>query len=144
MALCMRSGRRLVRPWSARSKGLARNAGFTLIELLVVMAVMALLASVVVPRYMDKVDAARETVLHQDLVGLRTAIDQFYRDQARYPETLDELVSKRYIRAIPVDPITGRVDSWVAVPPKDASKAVFDVKSGANRQARDGSNYASW
>lgn len=118
--------------------------GFTLIELLVVMAVLAILASLVVPRYMDKVDAARETVLRQDLVGLRTAIDQFYRDRARYPESLNELVTQRYIRAIPIDPITDRVDSWLPVPPKDGSKAVFDVKSGAQQKARDGTSYGSW
>jgi general secretion pathway protein G len=118
--------------------------GFTLIELLVVMAVLAILASLVAPRYIDKVGAARETVLRQDLVGLRTAIDQFYRDQARYPQTLDELVVKRYLRAIPVDPVTESATTWILVPPKDGSKAVFDVKSGAQQRARDGSDYASW
>lgn len=120
------------------------NPGFTLIELLVVMAVLAVLASMVAPRYIDKVDTARETVLRHDLIGLRTAIDQFYRDQARYPQTLDELVTKRYIRAIPVDPVTDRADTWILVPPADGAKTVFDVKSGANRRARDGSEYASW
>ena len=121
-----------------------RHHGFTLIELLVVMAVLAVLASLVAPRYMDKVDTARETVLRQDLVGMRTAIDQFYRDQARYPQTLDELVTKRYLRAIPVDPVTDSATTWIVVPPKDGSKAVFDVKSGARQRARDGSDYASW
>lgn len=118
--------------------------GFTLIELLVVMAVLAVLASLVAPRYMDKVDTARETVLRQDLLGMRTAIDQFYRDQARYPQTLNELVTKRYLRAIPVDPVTDSATSWVVVPPKDGSQTVFDVKSGARQRARDGSDYASW
>lgn len=118
--------------------------GFTIIELLVVMAVLAILASLVVPRYMDKVDTARETVLKQDLQGLRTALDQFYRDQSRYPESLDELVSKRYIRAIPVDPITEQSSSWVPVPPKEGGSGVFDIKSGSPRQSRDGSAYASW
>jgi len=83
-------------------------------------------------------------VLRQNLVGLRTAIDQFYRDKARYPETLDELVAQRYIRAVPLDPITKRLDSWVLIPPKESSKGVFDVKSGATQRARDGSDYASW
>lgn len=118
--------------------------GFTIIELLVVMTVLAILASLVVPRYMDKVDTARETVLRQDLQGLRTAIDQFYRDQSRYPESLNELVGKRYIRAIPVDPITEQSSSWVPVPPKDGGTGVYDVKSGSPRKARDGSAYASW
>jgi general secretion pathway protein G len=140
----MRSGKHLLKSQDAGITRPGRRSGFTLIELLVVMAVLAVLASLVAPRYMDKVDTARETVLRQDLMGLRTAIDQFYRDQARYPETLDELVSLRYIRALPVDPITQRADSWISIPPKDASKAVFDVKSGSNRRAHDGSEYGSW
>jgi general secretion pathway protein G len=135
MGRCMRSGEHYASH---------RPRGFTLIELLVVMAVLAVLASLVAPRYMDKVDTARETVLRQDLVGMRTAIDQFYRDQARYPQTLDELVTKRYLRAIPVDPVTDSATTWIVVPPKDGSKAVFDVKSGAQQRARDGSDYASW
>lgn len=125
-------------------RALRRRAGFTLIELLVVMAVLAILASMVAPRYLSRVDDARETVLRQNLVGLRTAIDQFYRDKARYPETLDELVAQRYIRAVPLDPITKRLDSWVLIPPKESAKGVFDVKSGATQRARDGSDYASW
>ncbi len=115
-----------------------------MIELLVVMAILAVLAGMVLPRYMDKVDNARETVLRHDLMDLRNAIDQFYRDQSRYPESLDELVVKRYIRAVPQDPITERVDTWVTIAPKEGAKAVFDVKSGATGQARDGSDYARW
>ena len=149
------------------ANGGLRNAinGYTLIELLVVLAVLAILASLVVPRYLDRVEEARETVLRQNLVGLRTAIDQFYRDKARYPETLEELVTKRYIRAIPVDPITQRMDSWVGVSPSGGAVAavvktinaspnlenstpgagaLFDVKSGAVGRSRDGSEYATW
>lgn len=122
----------------------AHTKGFTLIELLVVMAVLAILASVVVPRYMDKADMARETVLRQDLQGLRTAIDQFYRDQGVYPPSLQALVDKRYIRAIPVDPITNSPQTWVVIAPKDGSQTVFDVKTGAKQRARDGSDYANW
>lgn len=124
--------------------GKYQGAGFTLMELLVVMAVLAILLSLVVPRYIDKVDVARETVLRQNLLGMRTAIDQFYRDQSRYPKTLEELVNQRYLRAIPVDPITESASSWLVVPPKDGIKAVFDVKSGAQQRARDGSDYAAW
>lgn len=121
------------------------SRGFTLVELMVVLVVLAVLASMVVPRYLDRVDDARETVLKQNLVGLRNVIDLFYRDKARYPETLDELVQQRYIRAVPVDPVTQRFDSWVAVPPKEGmAKAIFDVKSGAAGRGKDGSEYASW
>lgn len=118
--------------------------GFTIIELLVVMAVLAILTAVVLPRYVDKVEVARETALKQNLHGLRTAIDQFYRDQSRYPESIDELVSKRYIRAIPIDPMTEQANTWAVTPPREGGNGVFDVRSGSPRKARDGSAYASW
>jgi general secretion pathway protein G len=118
--------------------------GFTLVELLVVLAVLALLASLVAPRYLARVDDARETVLKQNLVGMRVAIDQFYRDKARYPDNLEELVTQRYIRAVPLDPITQRVDTWVLIAPNGASKSIFDVKSGATQRAKDGTDYANW
>lgn len=121
-----------------------RRRGFTLIELLVVLAVLAVLASLVTPVYLNRVDDARETVLRQNLVGLRTAIDQFYRDKARYPQTLEELVAERYIRSVPEDPVTGKADTWVLIPPRQSANAVFDVKSGAPGRAKDGSDYASW
>jgi general secretion pathway protein G len=122
-----------------------RRQGFTLIELMVVLVVLAVLASIVVPRYLDRVDDARETVLKQNLVGTRTAIDQFYRDKARYPATLDELVTERYIRDVPFDPISQRTNTWIIVPPKSGSdKAVFNIKSGAVGAAKDGTEYANW
>lgn len=119
--------------------------GFTLIELLVVLTVLAVLAGLIAPHYLDRVDDARETVLRQNIVGLRTALDQFYRDKARYPATLEELVTERYIRAIPLDPVTDRFDTWVPIAPKGTDrKGVYDVKSGAIGRSRDGSEYASW
>jgi general secretion pathway protein G len=122
-----------------------RSLGFTLIELMVVLAVLAILASIVVPRYLDRVEEARETVLRQNLIGLRTSLDQFYRDKARYPNSLEELVTERYIRDVPVDPITQHTDTWVLVPPKSGSdKAIFNVKSSASGVAKDGTEYANW
>ena len=128
--------------------------GFTLIELLVVLAVMALLSSLVIPRYLDRVEDAREAVLKQNLVGMRVAIDQYYRDRGQYPENLSELVNKRYIRQLPVDPITQRTDTWSLITPNGTSASVtdtsaissrvFDLKSGAQGNAKDGSPYASW
>lgn len=119
--------------------------GFTVIELLVVLAAIALLLAVSVPRYVQHVDTAREVALKQNLRAMREAIDKFYADQARYPQALDELVSRRYLRAVPVDPITERSDSWVPVAPAGgATGAVFDVRSGAPGQARDGTAYAVW
>jgi general secretion pathway protein G len=130
---------------TSRNSLLKRTQGFTLIELMVVLAVMAILASVVVPRYLDRVDEARETVLRQNLNGLRTTLDQFYRDKSRYPNSLEELVTERYIRDVPVDPITQHTDTWVLVPPKGGSdKAIFNVKSSASGVAKDGTEYANW
>jgi len=117
--------------------------GFTLIELLVVLAVMATLVSLVAPRYLERVDGAREAVLRHNLHGLRAAIDQFYRDKARYPASLQELAAQRYVRAVPVDPLTGSAQSWVMVAPTGGA-GVFDIKSGASGRAADGSDYASW
>lgn len=115
-----------------------------MVELLVVMAIIAILAAMVVPRYLDRVDSAKETVLRNNLRELRTVIDQFYRDKSRYPESLQELVTLRYLRAVPFDPITERNDSWVVLPPKEDVKAVFDIHSGATGRARDGSSYGQW
>lgn len=119
--------------------------GFTLIELLVVLAVLAVLAGIVTPLYLDRVDDARETVLRQNLIGLREAIDQFYRDKGRYPNQLVELVEQRYLRSIPEDPITQRNDTWVVLPPRpEESNLVFDVRSGAGGRAKDGTEFKRW
>lgn len=119
--------------------------GFTVIELLVVMAALALLLSVAAPRYVEHVDNARATALKQDLFQMRDALDKFHADHGRYPKTLDELVERRYLRAVPVDPLTQRADSWVLVAPRSGDTAsVADVRSGAPGVARDGSAYARW
>lgn len=109
-----------------------RARGFTLIELMVVLAIVALLLAIVTPHYAGRVTRAEETVLRENLALMRDALDQHYADAGRYPERLEELAAKRYLRAIPVDPITQRADTWVAVPPADPEKGgVFDVHSGA-------------
>ena len=123
--------------------------GFTVIELLVVLAALALLLSVAAPRYVQHVDRARDTALRHNLQAMRDAIDKFYADQGRYPKELAELVERRYLRAIPMDPVTQRYDSWVtAPPPGDAGKAdgeaIADVHSGADTLAQDGSRHDSW
>jgi general secretion pathway protein G len=118
--------------------------GFTLIELLVVMAVLGVLLSLAAPRYFDHVDRSREAVLRHNLAGLREAIDRFHADQARYPTELKELVDKRYIREIPLDPITDRADTWVLLPPPGQSNVLFDVRSGALGGPRKGEPYAQW
>jgi general secretion pathway protein G len=120
--------------------------GFTVVELLVVLAAIGLLLSVAAPRYVQHLDHAREVALREDLFQMREAIDKFYGDQQRYPATLGELVTRRYLRQVPEDPLTGRVDSWVtqATPASAAPAGVVDVRSGAAGTAQDGSAYASW
>ncbi len=119
--------------------------GFTLIELLVVMAIIALLLSLAVPRYFGRVEAANEAALRDDLHQMRDALDKYYGDNNRYPDQLQDLATKRYLRRIPPDPITGSDKTWVAVPPKDPRMGnVADVKSGAQGNGRDGTPYSSW
>lgn len=121
--------------------------GFTLIELIVVMAIVALLASIVAPRYFRSVDRAREATLRTSLNVMRDAIDKYMADQGRYPGSLEELTQRRYLRAVPQDPVTGRDDTWVLLPPPDGaleSTGVADVRSGAAGQGSDGRPYASY
>jgi general secretion pathway protein G len=121
------------------------SRGFTLIELMVVMSVIALLLTIVVPRYFKGVDRAREAVLKEDLNQMRGAIDQFFADRGVYPSSLDELVERDYVRRIPEDPITESKTTWVIVAPRNADlSGVFDVKSGAPGVALDGSVYSDW
>jgi len=120
------------------------KSGFTLIELLVVLAALALLLSIAAPRYYQHVDLGREAVLKHNLLGLREAIDKFYADRGRYPQDLKELVGERYLREMPTDPMTERSDTWILVKPKDQSRAVADVHSGARGFAQDGTAYGSW
>jgi len=119
--------------------------GFTIIELMVVLACIGLLLSIAAPRYVQHIDHAREVTLRQDLRQLRLAIDQFKADQRRYPQTLEELVTRGYLRGVPVDPITGNAETWRAdAAPGDGAGTVADVHSGATGVGQDGSSYASW
>ena len=122
-----------------------QGAGFTLIELLVVFAIIALLVSIVAPRYFNSEKKAKETVLKQDLFTMRDALDKYYGDTGKYPDALEDLVSKKYLRKLPVDPITESAATWAIVPPEDTEKGgVFDIHSGAPGNARDGTPYSSW
>jgi general secretion pathway protein G len=119
--------------------------GFTLVELMVVMAIIALLLALAMPRYFNHLENSRETILKQDLAVMRDAVDKYHGDRGRYPDSLEELVSARYLRTLPVDPITERPDTWQVVAPSGGETgAVYDIKSGAPGNARDGSAYADW
>ncbi len=105
-----------------------RIRGFTLIEMLVVMTIIALLLTLAVPRYFHSLDYGRANVQKQNVATIRDAIDKFYGDLGRYPDTLDELVSKRYLRHVPVDPVS-ETSNWVVIAPEDTTLGnVFDVQ----------------
>jgi len=119
--------------------------GFTLIELLVVLAILAALLALAAPRYFDSLDRANEAALRTDLRILREAIDKYRADTGRLPETLQVLADARYLRAVPVDPVTERTDSWISISAPDGlTPGVYDVRSGALGTARDGTAFSSW
>lgn len=121
------------------------HRGFSMIELMVALAILATILTLAAPRYMGTLESAKESVLREDLYLMRDAIDKHFVDSGRYPEVLEDLVSKRYLRALPVDPFTGTARSWVLVPPADAALgAVYDVHSGAPGKARDGTWLKDW
>ena len=122
-----------------------RLPGFTLIELIIVMAIIATLLTIAVPRYYASLDRSKEAVLKENLYQMRDAIGKYYADKGKYPATLDALASDKYLRKVPVDPITESAESWVVVPPQDPEKGgVFDVKSGAQGKALDGTEFSTW
>jgi general secretion pathway protein G len=124
--------------------------GFTLIELLIVMSIIGILAAIAVPSYQRSVIRSRETVLAEDLFQMRHALDAFYADKACYPETLEDLVSKRYLRGIPKDPFTQSAESWETDPPEASDSgetpcgSVYDVHSGSDLVGLDGRPYSEW
>jgi general secretion pathway protein G len=119
--------------------------GFTLIELLVVLGIVALLLTLAVPRFFPSIDSAKETILADNLRNTRAVIDQFYSDTGRYPESLDQLVEKKYLKALPFDPIADSSSSWILVPPEDSlAGGVATIKSGAPGNDRKGKPYADW
>lgn len=120
-------------------KAYQRIRGFTLIELLVVMTIIGLLAALAVPRYFGGLERSKETALRQTLAVTRDALDKYYGDNGKFPDSLDVLVSKRYLRSLPVDPITESNSTWIVVAPEDPAKgAVNDIHSGAEGVGRDG------
>ena len=128
----------------------ASQVGFTLVELLVVISMISLLAAMAIVQYRNSVQSGKEAVLKTNLFRMRDAIDQYYADKGKYPSSIDTLVSDGYLRVIPEDPITRSRDSWQTVPAEpdpsnpSAEPGIYDVKSGAQGQALDGSNYADW
>jgi len=122
-----------------------RCYGFTLIELLLVLLIVLLLASLTAPVVTHSVQRARESSLKQSLQVMRRAIDDFYADHGSYPNTLEVLVEKRYIRKMPHDPITERRDSWVLIRAGDGQSGteggIVDIRSGSEDKGSDGIPY---
>jgi general secretion pathway protein G len=135
------------------SRGLARMreaSGFTLIELLIVITLITILATMGIVQYRNSIQSTREAILKTDLFRMRDAIDQYYADKTKYPASLEALVTDGYMRKIPEDPITKSADSWQTVPaepdPSNPSTdpGVYNVKSGAEGTALDGTAYSDW
>ena len=119
--------------------------GFTLIELLVVLAIIATLLTIAVPRYYASLERSKEAVLKENLYQLRDAIGKYYADKGKYPESLEALATDKYLRKVPLDPITDSAATWRVVAPDDPQKSgVFDVRSGAEGKALDGSEFSTW
>jgi general secretion pathway protein G len=126
------------------------ESGFTLLELLIVMVIIATLAAIAIPMYMRNVQAAKEAVLREDLRVMRTAINSYTVDKEKAPQSLDDLVSGGYLKAIPKDPITGRTDTWVSSQTDTLGSVdqtqggIDDVHSGAQQVGTDGTAYNTW
>ena len=133
----------MVRSRIARARHSLRRGAFTLIELLIVLAIIATVITLVIPRFFPSVDRSKEVVLKESLTTVRNAIDRHYRDTGHYPRSLQELVDERYLRSLPIDPVTESAATWRIVPPADASKGgIYDLRSGALGSTAEGTPYS--
>lgn len=146
-----------------RTRLTRRRSGFTLIELLVVMAIIGILAAIGIPQLLKTPIRAKEAALRENLFTFRSCIDQYKADKGKYPESLQTLVDEKYIRKIPIDPVTGSAETWETVQeeaesadtssapapagrggPQEATRGIIDVKSGSDKSAIDGTAYNTW
>ena len=130
-----------------------RQKGFTLIELLVVVAIIGILTTAALPTYRNATKKARESVLRQQLFTMRDVIDQYFVDKGKYPSDLQSLVEDKYLRQVPVDPMTQGSDTWQVEmseggedtsPTGESASGIENVHSGSDETALDGSLYSEW
>jgi general secretion pathway protein G len=119
------------------------RCGFTLVELLVVMAIVATLLSLVAPKYFASIDRSKEVALKTNLRLIRDALDKHYADTGHYPDRLDRLVKQRYLREVPIDPVTERSDTWVPIEHPNRLPGIYDIRSGASGMTTDGVDFGT-
>jgi general secretion pathway protein G len=150
------SSHRMLRGRFAASGKCLNSRGFTLIELMIVVSIIGILAAIAVPNYQWGIIRAREAVLRETLYNFRDVLDQFRADQGKYPDSLQELVDKKYLRDIPADPFTKSKETWVVIPPPaeqgstgsggepQSQGAVYDVHSGSDLVGSNNIPYNEW
>ena len=135
--------------WPAAARRSRAEAGFTLIELLIVITLIMILAGIAMVQSRNSVIAAEEAVLKTNLLRMRDAIDQYYADKGKYPSSLDTLVSERYMREIPIDPMT-RERNWIVEPAEpdpsnpNAGPGIYQIRSASDKTALNGTRYSTW
>jgi len=121
-----------------------KTSGFTLIELLVVLAIIAILVTLATPRYIQHIDRSKHVVLQENLATLRTTLEQYNADTDQWPNSLEELVERKYLRTIPIDPITERSDTWLTYPASSGEEGIGEIRSGAEGGDANGVPYSDW
>jgi general secretion pathway protein G len=130
--------------------GINLRRGFTIVEMIIVMTIISIILSLAIPIYQKSLVRARESVLKNNLFTMRTVIDEYTYDKQKAPQDLRDLVDAGYLRSIPVDPMTGRSDTWRTVQEDSLASVnqtepgIYDVKSGSDQKSLEGTAYAEW